>query len=75
VIGAYSAGVLGGIQSKRLLLSGIYLSRAVVFALFVRVPTTPFIVWWISIVLSLAAAAVHLPIHERRAAAWAPSPA
>ena len=141
VIGAYSAGVLGGIQSKRLLLSGIYLSRAVVFALFVLVPTTPLIVlafaaamgllwlstvpltsglvavmfgtrhvgmlfgfvflshqvgaflgvwlggavyestgsydamWWISIVLSLAAAAVHLPIHERRAAAWAPSAA
>ena len=27
VIGAYSAGVLGGIHSKRLLLSGIYVSR------------------------------------------------
>ena len=29
VIGAYSAGVLGGIHSKRLLLSGIYFGRAV----------------------------------------------
>ena len=137
VIGAYTAGVLGGHQSKRLLLSGIYLSRAVVFALFVLVPTTPFVVlafagamgllwlstvpltsglvavmfgtrhvgmlfgfvflshqigafigvwlggavyeatgayeamWWLSIALSLAAAAVHLPIHERRAPRWA----
>lgn len=141
VIGAYSAGVLGGIQSKRLLLSGIYLARAVVFALFVLIPTTPFVVllfaaamgllwlstvpltsglvavmfgtrhvgmlfgfvflshqvgafvgvwmggavyestggyeamWWISIALSLAAAAVHLPILERRAPEWAPSAA
>jgi predicted MFS family arabinose efflux permease len=141
VIGAYSAGVLGGIQSKRLLLSGIYLARAVVFALFVLIPTTPFVVllfaaamgllwlstvpltsglvalmfgtrhvgmlfgfvflshqvgafigvwlggavyeatgtydlmWWISIALSLAAAAVHLPILERRAPQWAPSAA
>ena len=141
VIGAYSAGLLGGSHSKRLLLSGIYLSRGVVFALFVLIPTTPFIVllfaaamgllwlstvpltsglvavmfgtrhvgmlfgfvflshqvgafigvwlggavyeatgtydpmWWISIALSLAAAAVHLPILERRAPQWAPSPA
>ena len=141
VIGAYSAGLLGDIHSKRLLLSGIYLSRGVVFALFVLIPTTPFIVllfaaamgllwlstvpltsglvavmfgtrhvgmlfgfvflshqvgafigvwmggavyeatgtydamWWISIALSLAAAAVHLPILERRAPQWAPSAA
>ena len=141
VIGAYGAGLLGDIHSKRLLLSGIYLSRGVVFALFVLIPTTPFIVllfaaamgllwlstvpltsglvavmfgtrhvgmlfgfvflshqvgafvgvwmggavyeatgtydamWWISIALSLAAAAVHLPILERRAPQWAPSAA
>ena len=31
--------------------------------------------WWISIALSLAAAAVHLPILERRAPRWAPSAA
>jgi predicted MFS family arabinose efflux permease len=50
VIGAYTAGVLGGHQSKRLLLSAIYLSRAVVFALFLVVPTTP------GVVLAFAAA-------------------
>jgi hypothetical protein len=33
------------------------------------------LMWWISIALSLAAAAVHLPILERRAPQWAPSPA
>ena len=44
VIGAYSAGVLGGHHSKRLLLSGIYFGRAVVFALFLLLPTTPFVV-------------------------------
>ena len=36
VIGAYTAGVLGGRMSKRLLLSGIYFSRAIAFLLFVR---------------------------------------
>ena len=141
VIGAYSSGVLGGFQSKRLLLSGIYLARAVVFALFLAVPKTALVVlvfaaamgllwlstvpptsglvavmfgtrhvgmlfgvvflshqvgafigvwlggavyertgaydlmWWLSIALGLAAAAVHLPIHERRAERWAASPA
>ena len=141
VIGAYSAGVIGGIHSKRLLLSGIYFARAVVFALFLIVPTTPFVVLvfaaaigllWLStvpptsgliavmfgtrhvgmlfgfvvplppdrrvrrrvarrrgvrahrrlrphvglsIVLGLAAAVVHLPIHERRAPRWVASPA
>jgi predicted MFS family arabinose efflux permease len=141
VIGAYTAGVLGGIHSKRLLLSGIYAGRAVLFALFLIVPTTPAVVllfgagmgllwlstvpptsglvavmfgtrhvgmlfgfvflshqigaflgvwlggvvyestgtydlmWWLSIALALAAAAVHLPISERRAPAWAPSTA
>ncbi|HYH88013.1 MAG TPA: MFS transporter [Solirubrobacteraceae bacterium] len=141
VIGAYSAGVIGGVHSKRLLLSGIYFARAVAFALFLVVPTTPFVVlafaatigllwlstvpptsalvavmfgtrhvgmlfgfvflshqvgafigawlggvvfeatgayelmWWLSIVLGLAAAIVHLPIHEQRAPRWAASPA
>ena len=139
VIGAYSAGVLGGHHSKRLLLSGIYFGRAVVFALFLIVPTTPLVVlafaaamgllwlstvpltsglvavmfgtrhvgmlfgvvflshqvgafigvwlggavyeatgayeamWWISILLALAAAVVHVPILERRAPQWAPA--
>ena len=141
VIGAYSAGVIGGVHSKRLLLSGIYFARAVAFALFLVVPTTPFVVlvfaatigllwlstvpptsalvavmfgtrhvgmlfgfvflshqvgafigawlggvvfeatgayelmWWLSIVLGLAAAIVHLPIHEQRAPRWVASPA
>jgi MFS family permease len=139
VIGAYTAGVLGGHKSRRLLLSGIYFSRAVVFALFLVIPTTPFVVlafsaamgllwlstvpltsglvalmfgtrhvgmlfgvvflshqvgafigvwlggaiyeatgayeamWWLSIALALAAAAVHLPIHERRAPRLVPA--
>ena len=141
VIGAYTAGVLGGTHSKRLLLSGIYAGRAVLFALFLILPTTPAVVllfgagmgllwlstvpptsglvavmfgtrhvgmlfgvvflshqigaflgvwlggvvyestgaydlmWWLSIALALAAAAVHLPISERRAPALAPSAA
>jgi predicted MFS family arabinose efflux permease len=40
VIGAYTAGVLGGRMSRRLLLSGIYFSRAVAFLLFVLLPPT-----------------------------------
>ncbi|HKG63536.1 MAG TPA: MFS transporter [Solirubrobacteraceae bacterium] len=40
VIGAYTAGVLGGRTSKRLLLSGIYFSRALAFLLFVILPPT-----------------------------------
>src|SRR5688500_7002405 len=141
VIGAYTAGVLGGRMSKRLLLSGIYFSRAVAFLLFVVLPTSTVTVllfgaalgllwlstvaltsglvalmfgtrhagmlfgfvflshqvgafagvwlggaiyeatgaydamWWLCIALGLAAAIVHLPIHERRAPAWAPAPA
>jgi MFS family permease len=42
VIGAYTAGVLGGRYSKRLLLSGIYFSRALAFFLFVVLPPTTF---------------------------------
>ena len=41
VIGAYSAGVLGGTYPKRLLLSGIYLGRGIAFALFLLLPATP----------------------------------
>jgi MFS family permease len=42
VIGAYTAGVLGGHTSRRLLLSGIYFSRAIAFLLFVLLPPTTF---------------------------------
>jgi MFS family permease len=41
VIGAYGAGVLGGVYSRRLLLSAIYASRGAAFALFVLLPPTP----------------------------------
>jgi predicted MFS family arabinose efflux permease len=41
VVGAYTAGILGGVHSRRLLLSGIYASRAAAFALFVVLPPTP----------------------------------
>jgi MFS family permease len=41
VIGAYTAGVLGGMLSRRLLLSAIYASRAAAFLLFVALPVTP----------------------------------
>jgi MFS family permease len=41
VVGAYTAGVLGGIHSRRLLLSAIYASRAAAFALFFVLPATP----------------------------------
>jgi predicted MFS family arabinose efflux permease len=141
VVGAYSAGILGGTYPKRLLLSGIYLGRGFAFALFLLLPVTPFLVlvfaaiigllwlstvpltsglvalmfgtrhvgmlfgvvflshqvgafvgallggavysrtgsydvmWVLCIALSVFAAAVHLPIHERRAAQLAPSTA
>jgi len=41
VIGAYSAGVLGGTYPKRILLSGIYLGRGIAFTLFILLPATP----------------------------------
>jgi MFS family permease len=41
VVGAYTAGILGGVYSRRLLLSAIYASRAAAFALFVVLPPTP----------------------------------
>jgi MFS family permease len=53
VIGAYTAGVLGGHQSRKYLLSGIYLSRAVAFSLFIILPTTPFLVILFSIMIGL----------------------
>ncbi len=50
VVGSYGAGVLGGRGSKRRLLSGIYLARAVAIALFIALPTSP------TVVLGFAAA-------------------
>jgi MFS family permease len=133
VIGAYSAGILGGTYPRRLLLSSIYLGRGIAFTLFVLIPastasvllfgavmgllwlsTVPLtsglvalmfgtrhvgllfgvvflshqigafigallggaiydrtgsydLMWVLCILLSVGAAIVHLPIHERRA--------
>src|ERR687897_1242225 len=50
VVGSYTSGVLGGRYSKRKLLAGIYLARAVVIALFITLPPTP------TVVLGFAAA-------------------
>lgn len=44
IVGSYTAGILGGKTSKRKLLSGIYLSRAAVIALFVTLPPTTVVV-------------------------------
>ena len=141
VVGAYSAGILGGTYPRRILLSGIYLGRAIAFALFLLVPASTLTVllfaavlgllwlstipltsglvalmfgtrhvgmlfgivffshqvgafagallggtvyettgnydqmWLLCIALSVGAAIVHLPIVEKRAPRWAPSPA
>lgn len=50
VVGSYASGVLGNRASKRRLLSGIYLSRAVVLLLFIVLPKSP------AVVLTFAAA-------------------
>ena len=44
IVGSYGSGVLGASHSKRQLLAGIYLSRAVVIALFITLPPTPAVV-------------------------------
>ena len=41
ILGSYGAGVLGGQHSNRLLLTGIYLGRAVIIALFIVLPASP----------------------------------
>ncbi len=50
VVGSYASGVLGGRGSKRLLLSGIYVGRAVAILLFITLPKSP------TVVLTFAAA-------------------
>jgi MFS family permease len=44
IVGSYTAGILGGKTSKRKLLSGIYLARAGVIALFVTLPPSTLVV-------------------------------
>lgn len=41
VVGAYSAGVLGGRFSKKYLLSAIYMARAIAIAVFISLPASP----------------------------------
>jgi predicted MFS family arabinose efflux permease len=50
IVGSYGSGVLGARYSKRRLLAGIYLARAVVIAVFITLPPTP------AVVLAFAAA-------------------
>ena len=44
IVGSYGSGVLGARHSKRRLLAGIYLARAVVIAVFIALPPTPAVV-------------------------------
>ena len=45
IVGSYTSGILGGKYSKRKMLSGIYLARGAVIALFVTLPpTTPVVI-------------------------------
>jgi predicted MFS family arabinose efflux permease len=44
IVGSYGSGVLGARHSKRQLLAGIYLSRAVVIAIFITMPPTSTVV-------------------------------
>ncbi len=53
IIGAYSAGVLGGKNSKRALLSLLYISRSVVIALFLFLPPSPVVVLTFAAVMGL----------------------
>lgn len=48
VFGSYYAGKLGNLFPKRYLLSGIYVSRALVIALFLALPLTPWSVYLFS---------------------------
>jgi predicted MFS family arabinose efflux permease len=44
IVGSYGSGVLGAHHSKRQLLAGIYLARAVVIAIFITLPPTSTVV-------------------------------
>jgi len=51
--GSFLAGYLGSRYSKRLLLSGIYLARAVIILAFISLPVTEFTVYSFSVALGL----------------------
>lgn len=53
VAGSYISGVLGGRFPKRTLLSGLYLSRAMILAIFVLSPATPLVVFAFAIAMGL----------------------
>ncbi|MBM3511403.1 MAG: MFS transporter [Alphaproteobacteria bacterium] len=53
IIGAYAAGALGGRWPKRLLLSGIYATRAAVILALLVLPATPVVVYTISALIGL----------------------
>jgi MFS family permease len=53
VVGSYSAGVLGGKFSKKYLLSGLYMARAVVIAGFVLLPPSEITIYVFAITMGL----------------------
>jgi predicted MFS family arabinose efflux permease len=53
VAGSYASGVLGGKNSKRRLLAGIYLGRAAAITLFIVLPPTPVVVLGFAAVMGL----------------------
>src|ERR687893_2259049 len=53
VVGSYTAGVLGGRHSKRLLLSWIYLARGAAIALFVTLPPTPVVILFFAVAMGV----------------------
>ena len=53
IIGAYTAGILGGKYSKKYLLSFLYFARAVVIALFILLPVSPLTVYLFSAAIGL----------------------
>jgi predicted MFS family arabinose efflux permease len=53
IVGTYTAGLLGGRMPKRWILSFIYFARAVVIAVFVWLPVTPWSVYAFAMALGL----------------------
>lgn len=53
LFGAFGSGVLGGIYSKRLLLSGIYFARSVAILALITLPATPAVVMAASVAIGL----------------------
>ena len=53
LFGAFGSGLLGGIYSKRLLLSGIYLARSVAILALITLPATPLNVMVVSAIIGL----------------------